>query len=320
MSNTILISGGAGFIGYTTGRKLLERGDKVIAVDNLSDYYDPELKKSRLRILEQYDNFKFYNVDITDYAALEKIAQQEKIDKIFHLAAQAGVRYSIENPFSYQETNNKGTLNLLELARHYGIKNFISASSSSVYGGNTEMPFREDQEVNKPISLYAATKRNGELMCYTYKHLYGINARCLRFFTVYGPWGRPDMALFKFTKNIIAGEPIDVYNEGKMRRDFTYIDDIVNGAIGAIDNDYEYEIFNIARGEVVELMEYIHALEDALGIKAKFNMMGMQDGDVPATEADISKAKKMLNYNPQTSVKEGVEQFVKWYKEYYKIK
>ncbi|MGM5488920.1 MAG: NAD-dependent epimerase/dehydratase family protein, partial [Nanobdellota archaeon] len=258
----------------------------------------------------------FHQIDITDYDALKEIARHG-IDKILHLAAQAGVRYSIENPFSYQENNNKGTLNLLEICRHHNIPNFIFASSSSVYGGNTQFPFSEDQDVSHPVSLYAATKKNGELMCYTYHHLYNINCRCLRFFTVYGPWGRPDMALFKFTKGILENKPIDVYNHGKMKRDFTYIQDIVQGVIAAIDNDYQYEIFNLARGEVVELMEYIRALEQALGKKAQMNLMEMQPGDVPHTEADITKAQRMLGYAPKTSVKQGVQQFVDWYREYY---
>ncbi|MFO7711087.1 MAG: SDR family NAD(P)-dependent oxidoreductase [Candidatus Woesearchaeota archaeon] len=315
----IAITGAAGFIGSSVAKELIERGDTVIGIDNLNDYYDPELKKARLESLE-HKNFHFYQEDITDYDALREIASNHKIDKILHLAAQAGVRYSIENPFSYQENNNKGTLNLLEICRHYNIPNFIFASSSSVYGGNKELPFSEDQDVSHPVSLYAATKKNGELMCYTYHHLYNINCRCLRFFTVYGPWGRPDMALFKFTRSILENKPIDVYNYGKMKRDFTFIKDIVQGVIAAIDNDYQYEIFNLARGEVVELMDYIKSLEEALGKKAQMNLMEIQPGDVPHTEADISKAQKMLAYAPKTSVKEGVQKFVEWYKEYYEVR
>mgnify|MGYP006288876485 CR=1 FL=1 len=310
----ILITGAAGFIGASVARYLIERGDQVVGIDNLNDYYDPALKKARLAVLQEHDNFDFHKMDITDYEALRELPP---VDKILHLAAQAGVRYSIDHPFTYEESNLKGTLHLLELARHKEIKDFICASSSSVYGGNTKIPFSEDDEVNKPISLYAATKRSTELMCYTYNHLYGIRSRCLRFFTVYGPWGRPDMALFKFTKNIMEGREIDVYNQGKMKRDFTFITDIVQGVIGAIDNDYEYEIFNLARGEVVELMTYIEALEKSLGIKAKKRMMGMQPGDVPHTEADIKKARSMLGYNPQVSVADGVKRFVDWYKGYY---
>ena len=312
----IAITGAAGFIGSSVAKRLLARGDTVIGIDNLNEYYDPELKKARLKDI-QHKNFHFHQTDITDYEALKEIATKFQIDKILHLAAQAGVRYSIENPFSYQENNNKGTLNLLEICRHHNIPNFIFASSSSVYGGNTQFPFSEDQDVSHPVSLYAATKKNGELMCYTYHHLYNINCRCLRFFTVYGPWGRPDMALFKFTKGILENKPIDVYNHGKMKRDFTYIQDIVLGVIAAIDNDYQYEIFNLARGEVVELMEYIRALEQALGKKAQMNLMEIQPGDVPHTEADITKAQRMLGYAPKTSVKQGVQQFVDWYKEYY---
>lgn len=314
---TILLTGTAGFIGSSVAKRLLERGDRVIGIDSLNDYYDVNLKKARLSFLESR-NFRFNQIDITDYDAIEKAAD-ERIDKVVHLAAQAGVRYSIENPFSYQETNNKGTLNLLELARHKGIKDFIFASSSSVYGGLTENPFREGMNVDKPISLYAATKRNGELMCYTYHHLYGIRSRCLRFFTVYGPFGRPDMALFKFTKSILEGREIEVYNHGKMKRDFTYIDDIRDGTIAAIDNGYEYEIFNLAAGNTVELMDFINCLEKHLGRKAKKRMMDIQPGDVPETSGDISKARNKLRYEPKTGYDEGIRNFVDWYRDFYKV-
>jgi len=313
----ILVTGAAGFIGFSVAQELLKRGDVVIGIDNLNEYYDPELKKARLKILQESDNFTFYKTDICDYKALCEIAKEIKIDKILHLAAQAGVRYSIENPHSYEESNNKGTLNMLEMARHNEIKHFVFASSSSVYGGLTEMPFKETQMVNKPISLYAATKIEGELMCYSYNHLYKLKCRCLRFFTVYGPWGRPDMALFDFTKKILAGSAIDVYNHGNMKRDFTYIADIVSGVIAAIDCDYDYEIFNLACGNSVGLMHYIEVLEDSLGKTAEKNMMGMQPGDVPETSADISKAQKMLNYDPKTTVDVGVQEFVSWYTEHY---
>lgn len=315
----VLITGAAGFIGFSVARALLARGDTVFGIDILSDYYDPALKQSRLDVLNENENFTHFNVDITDYEALEEIAKNNKIDRILHLAAQAGVRYSIENPFSYQELNNKGTLNMLEIARHYNVEHFISASSSSVYGANEEKPFKETHDVSKPMSLYAATKRNGELMCYTYNSLYNIKCRCLRFFTVYGPWGRPDMALFLFAKKIIDGEEIPVFNEGKMRRDFTYIDDIVQGVLASIDCDFEYEIFNLAGGRVVELLDYIKALEKALGKEAKMNLMPMQPGDVPESNADISKAKEMLKYEPTMNVEEGVQRFVDWFKEYYKV-
>lgn len=319
VSMQVLITGVAGFIGSQVAGALLERGDFVIGIDNLNAYYDPSLKEARLRTLASKEGFTFHKVDMTDYDAMQMIVEEHRIERILHLAAQAGVRYSIEHPFTYEKNNELGTLNMLELARHHGVGHMIFASSSSVYGGNTEMPFHEGQDVSRPVSLYAATKKSGELMCHTYHHLYGIRCRCLRFFTVYGPWGRPDMALFTFTRNILEGRPIDVYNHGKMHRDFTFIDDIVQGVVAAIDAEYGYEIFNLARGESVELMTYIRALEDALGMKASMNMMEMQPGDVPATSADISKAQRMLAYAPSTSVPEGVRRFVDWYRSFYQV-
>lgn len=316
---TVFITGIAGFIGSSTAKKLLDKGYRVVGVDNLNDYYDPKLKKARLDLLKSYsDNVKIYKADITDYKVMDKIFSNEKIDKVCHLAAQAGVRYSIENPFAYQEVNLLGTLNMLELCRHHGVKDFIYASSSSVYGNNDKMPFSEKHPIDTPMSLYAATKKANEAMAYTYHHLYGLNCTGLRFFTVYGPWGRPDMALFKFTKGVIEQTSIDVYNYGKMFRDFTYIDDIVDGVIKSLEKSYPYEIFNLAKGETVELLTYIEEIENTLGKKAIMNMMPIQPGDVPKTSADITKAQDMLGYAPKTSVDEGVRNFVNWYIEYYK--
>ena len=315
----ILVTGGAGFIGFHTVIALLERGDDVVVIDNFNDYYSRELKEARAKVLADYKNVKIIRADITDYAAMEEIFKEHRFDKICHLAAQAGVRYSLENPFIYEKTNTLGTLNLLELCQRYSIKDFIFASSSSVYGNNKKLPFSEDDRVDIPISLYAATKKANEEMAFSYHHLYGLNCIGLRFFTVYGPWGRPDMALFKFTENIIAGKPIDVYNKGNMTRDFTYISDAVGGVLAAIDKSYSYEIFNLARGESVNLMEYIKEIENNLGKKAEKNMMPIQPGDVPATLSDISKAKKMLNYNPRVSIKEGIKEFINWYRDYFNI-
>ena len=318
MKQTVLITGGAGFIGSHVAKVLLNRGDDVIIVDNFNDYYDPKIKRDRIKDLEKLENKPtIAELDVSDKDALEKVFSNNKITKICHLAGQAGVRYSIENPYTYEESNVLGTLNMLELAKEYNVKDFIFASSSSVYGANTKMPFKESDKTETPMSLYAATKKMQELMAYTYHSLYGLNCTGLRFFTVYGDWYRPDMALFLFAKKMFAGKPIDVFNNGEMRRDFTYIDDIVSGVIASIDKAYPYEIFNLACGEPVQLMTYIDELEKAIGIKAEKNMLPMQDGDVPATEANISKAKKMLDYKPQTSVKDGMQTFVNWYKEYY---
>ncbi len=316
---TILITGGAGFIGAHVAKKLLERGDRVVVVDNFNDYYDPKLKRDRVaKLLGGFDNLELVEADIADYKKVEEIFKNKKIDKVCHLAAQAGVRYSLEKPFIYADTNYIGTLNLLELCRHYDVKDFIYASSSSVYGNSKAELFNEKDRVDFPISLYAATKKANEEVAYTYHHLYGLNCTGLRFFTVYGPWGRPDMALFKFTKAILADKPIDVYNHGKMARDFTYIDDIVNGVLLAIDKTFDYEIFNLARGQSMELTRYIEELEKSLGKIAEKNMMPIQLGDVPATRADISKAKEMLGYSPSISIDEGVENFVEWYRGYYR--
>lgn len=317
MAKTILVTGGAGFIGYHTIKALLARGDKVITVDNFNPYYDPTLKHARIETIK--DKIKLYQADIADYDAMKKIFAENKIDQICHLAAQAGVRYSLTDPFSYERSNGLGTLNLLELARHNNIKDFIYASSSSVYGKSKKIPFKETDKCDTPMSLYAATKRYNELQAHCYHDLYGLKTTGLRFFTVYGPYGRPDLSLFKFTKNILENKPIDVYNQGKMKRDFTYVSDIVSGILASLDKAYPCEVFNLGRGQQVDLMEFIELIEKYLGKKAEKNMMPMQPGDVPATHADITKAKKKLGYNPKVSVKEGVKHFIDWYREYYKV-
>ncbi len=321
IKQTILITGGAGFIGSHLAKVLLNRGDKVVIVDNFNDYYDPQIKKDRIKDLKKLKNKPSVSkIDVADKKSLKRIFAKHKFTKICHLAGQAGVRYSIENPYTYEESNVLGTLNLLELAKDYKVKDFIFASSSSVYGANKKMPFKESDKTETPMSLYAATKKMQELMAYTYHSLYGLNCTGLRFFTVYGDWYRPDMALFLFAEKMFDDKPINVFNNGKMKRDFTYIDDIVAGVVAAIDRAYPYEIFNLAGGKSVQLMTYIKELEKAVGKKAKKKMLSMQAGDVPGTAANISKAKKMLDYNPQTTVQTGVQKFVDWYKEYYKIK
>jgi len=314
----ILLTGAAGFIGFHTAKALLERKDKIIAIDNLCPYYDVNLKKARLKKISK--KIKFYKADISDRKTLARIFKKHKIDKICHLAAQAGVRYSLTNPYEYEKTNVLGTINIFELMRKHKVKNIVYASSSSVYGGNKHMPFSEKDNVDKPVSLYAATKKSNELMAYTYHHLYDLNCTGMRYFTVYGPWGRPDMALFLFTKNIIKNKPIEVYNYGNMKRDFTFVTDIVQGNLAALDKSYPYEVFNIGNAKPVKLMTFIEHIEKTVGKKAKKKMMAIQPGDVPATCADISKAKKKLGYKPTVPVKEGIEKFVRWYKDYYKIK
>lgn len=313
---TILITGIAGFIGSSTAHVLAGRGDTVIGVDNFNSYYDPTLKRSRAKRLE--GKATIHEVDITDLEGLKKVFSQYKIDKVCHLAAQAGVRYSIENPFAYEQANNVGTLNILEMCRHQGIKTLVYASSSSVYGGNTKIPFSVEDAVDKPISLYAATKKYNELMAYTYHHLFGLHCTGLRFFTVYGPWGRPDMALFKFTENTLQGKPIDVYNHGKMKRDFTYVSDIVAGIIASLDKSYPYEVFNLGNSSTVELNYFIECVEKELGKNAIRNLMPMQPGDVPETSADIDKSRKMLGFDPKVKIEEGIREFIKWYRDYYK--
>jgi len=314
----ILVTGTAGFIGFHLAKALLERGDKVIGVDDLNDYYDVKLKQDRNEILKKHENYKFHKIDIADYEKLKDIFSED-IDCVVNLAAQAGVRYSLENPHVYEKSNNKGFLNILELCRRFEIKNVVYASSSSVYGESKEIPFKEEQQLDKPISLYAATKKSNELMAYTYHHLYNLNCIGLRFFTVYGEWGRPDMALYKFVKNIVNGKPIDVYNNGDMKRDFTYISDVVDGVVAAIDNPMEYEVINLGRGEPQDLMYFIKCIEKSLGRKAMKNMMPMQPGDVPLTYADTTKAEKLLNYEPKVSIEEGVKRFVEWFERYHNI-
>ena len=314
----VLITGSAGFIGFSLAKVLLERGDEVVGVDNFNDYYDVSLKEDRNKILEEYENFKLYRLDISNLKELKKVFEENSFDKVCHLAAQAGVRYSLENPHIYIDSNIVGFLNIINLTKDSGIKYFVYASSSSVYGNSKEIPFSEKANVDEPVSLYAATKKSDELIAYTYYYLFKLKTVGLRFFTVYGPWGRPDMAIFKFVKNIIEGKEIDVYNYGKdLKRDFTYIDDIVDGIVKALDSDYENEIFNLGKGSPDELGEMISIIEEKLGIKAKKNLLPMQKGDVMVTYSDTSKAKKMLEYNPKVMLKDGIREFVKWYRGYY---
>jgi len=310
----ILVTGGAGFIGFHVAKALLERGDKVTIIDNFNDYYDVRLKEARIK--ELGNNVEVIKADISDYNIMNNIFKNHKFNKICHLAAQAGVRYSLENPLAYEKSNILGTMVMLEMARKHNIKDFVFASSSSVYGNNKKTPFSENDNVDKPISLYAATKKSSELLAYTYHHLYKINCTGLRFFTVYGEFGRPDMALFKFVKNILEDKPIDVYNYGKMKRDFTYISDIVQAVLAAVDNPFPYEIINLGNNNPIELSYFIECIENALGKKAKKNMMPMQQGDVIITYADISKAEKLLSYKPKIKIEEGIKRFVKWYKCY----
>ena len=312
-----LVTGAAGFIGFHVARALLERGQEVIGIDNLNPYYDISLKRGRLELIASNPLFTFYHADINNLAPLETIFADHPIDRICNLAAQAGVRYSIQNPFVYEESNLKGFLNLLELARHYPVRNFVFASSSSVYGNNRKLPFSIEDNVDTPISLYAATKKANELMAHAYSHLFDIPLTGLRYFTVYGPWGRPDMALFLFTEAIINGRPIEIYNFGKMKRDFTYIDDIVDGTIAALDNPFKYEIFNLGNSKTVELMKLIEIIEEELGIVAKKRFLPLQPGDVPETYADIDKTKRLLGFNPKTSIRSGIRRFLSWYRGYY---
>ncbi|MGW8184969.1 MAG: NAD-dependent epimerase/dehydratase family protein [Candidatus Moraniibacteriota bacterium] len=315
----ILITGGAGFIGSNLAKKLMDRGDKVVIIDNFNDYYDPQLKKDRIKKYLKGYNFKLYKGDIRDVKLLDKIFKTEKIDKVMHLAALAGVRNSLLDPLEYEDVNVRGTLNLLEMAKKYKIKNFVYASSSSVYGNNKKQPFSESDSVDTPISPYAATKKATELLAHVYSHIYGLNTTGLRFFTVYGPWGRPDMALFLFADGITKGNPIKVFNRGKMSRNFTYVDDIVSGTMTVIDANLKCEVMNIGGDREETLMRYIEVLEENLNKKAKKKMLAMQPGDVPATVADIRKLKK-LGWKPTTRIEEGIKNFVTWYKDYYKIK
>jgi UDP-glucuronate 4-epimerase len=314
----ILVTGAAGFIGSHLARRLLDRGDQVVGIDNLNAYYDPKLKEARLARLK-HPSFRAVRGDIADRPTMETLFNEGKYDVIVNLAAQAGVRYSLENPYAYIDANVTGFLNILEGVRHHGTGHLVYASTSSVYGTNKTLPFSESQRTDTPVSLYAATKKANEVMAHSYAHLFGFPATGLRFFTVYGPWGRPDMALFKFTRGIIAGEAIPVFNEGRMVRDFTYVDDIVEGIVRVIDRPDGYRIFNIGNNQRVELMTYIRAIESALGMKAKLDLLPMQAGDVEATEADTTALSAATGFKPDTPVEEGIRRFVAWYREYYKV-
>ena len=332
----VLVTGAAGFIGYHVAERLLARGDEVVGLDNLNPYYDPTLKQTRLARLEAHGGFRFERIDLADRAAMEASFAKGGYQRVVHLAAQAGVRYSVENPHAYADSNLTGTLHVLEGCRHHGVAHLVFASTSSVYGANTRMPFSVHQNVDHPLSFYAATKKANELMAHTYASLYGLPVTGLRFFTVYGPWGRPDMALFQFTRNILAGQPIDVFNYGNHRRDFTYVDDIAGGVIAALDhvaapdpgwdgNDPDpatsrapYRIYNIGNNRPVELMRYIEVLEDCLGRKAEKNLLPLQVGDVPDTWADAEDLVRDVGYRPATPVEEGVARFVAWYLDYYR--
>ncbi len=331
----IIVTGSAGFIGFSLSKKLLERGNSVIGIDNHNDYYDPKIKEARFNKLIKYSNYYHYRLDLIDSKSLENIFNDQRPKLVVNLAAQAGVRYSIENPLAYVNSNIVGFANILENCRHYKIKHLVYASTSSVYGANTLMPFSESDSTNHPLSVYAASKKSNELMAHSYSHLYQLPTTGLRFFTVYGPWGRPDMALFKFTKAIIEDKPIDVFNHGKHTRDFTYIDDIVDGILKTLDNEATANsnwegnqpdpssskapwcIYNIGNNKPIKLLDYINALEIALNKKAIINFLPLQPGDVPDTHASIDNLKEKFNYNPKTSVKEGVNNFVLWYKNYY---
>ncbi|MFM8233142.1 MAG: NAD-dependent epimerase [Candidatus Methylopumilus sp.] len=331
----ILVTGVAGFIGIHSAKKLLDDGHEIIGIDNLNDYYDITLKEDRLKLLEGYKNFRFLKLDIKDQKDVVDLFKKESPQRVLHLAAQAGVRYSIQNPYIYIDSNIQGFINILEGCRTIKTEHLVFASSSSVYGGNTKVPFSEHDNVDHPVSLYAATKKANELMAHTYSHLYQIPTTGLRFFTVYGPWGRPDMSPMLFTKAILADEPIQVFNHGDMMRDFTYIDDIVASvnetlfktAMPNINFDRQhpdpatshapYRIFNIGNSHPVPLMQFIETIEDALGKKAIKRMMGMQAGDIKITSADTSELNQWINFKPNTSIKEGVTRFIDWYKNYY---
>ncbi len=333
----ILVTGAAGFIGSFVTRKLLERGDTVVGLDNLNDYYAVTLKEARLARLEADKNFAFAKLDLADRAAIEQLFAEQKFERVVHLAAQAGVRYSIENPHAYIDSNIVGFLHILEGCRHHDVKHLVYASTSSVYGANTDMPFTVHQNVDHPLSLYAASKKANELMAHAYASLYRLPVTGLRFFTVYGPWGRPDMALFLFTKNILAGKPIDVFNHGHHKRDFTFVEDIAEGVVRSLDkiatpnplwisdqpdpgtSTAPYRLYNIGNNQPVELLHYIEVLENCLGRKAEKNLLPLQPGDVPDTYADVIDLVDDTGYKPETTVEEGVRRFVEWYVEYYEV-
>jgi UDP-glucuronate 4-epimerase len=331
----LLVTGAAGFIGFHTARRLLERGEQVVGLDNLNAYYDPGLKAARLEILRLHPAFRFVNIDVADRQAMEELFRLEKFQRVVHLAAQAGVRYSLINPHVYVQSNVTGFLHVLEGCRHHAVEHLAYASTSSVYGANTRMPFSEQQNVDHPLTLYAATKKSNELMAHSYSSLYRLPTTGLRFFTVYGPWGRPDMALFLFTKNILAGIPIDVFNGGHHQRDFTYIDDIVQGVVAAVDHvatpdpswdsaapdpatsNAPYRIYNIGNQRPVSLLRYIEVLERCLGRQAKKNLLPLQPGDLPDTWADVAALARDVGYQPGTDLETGVKRFVEWYLRYY---
>jgi UDP-glucuronate 4-epimerase len=333
----ILLTGAAGFIGMTTALRLLARGDEVVGLDNLNDYYDVRLKQDRLARLQPQAGFRFVKMDVADRDGMAALFAAERFDRVIHLAAQAGVRYSLTNPHAYVESNLVGFMNVLEGCRHSGVQHLVYASSSSVYGGNTKMPFAESDSVDHPVSMYAATKKANELMAHTYSHLYGLPTTGLRFFTVYGPWGRPDMALFLFTKAILEGRPIDVYNHGKMQRDFTFVDDIVEGVVRVVDriatadpafdplapdpgtSNAPFRVFNIGNHQPVPLLDFIGCIEDALGMKAEKNLLPLQDGDVPATFADVGALTAWTGFAPATDIRTGIGRFVAWYRSYYRV-
>lgn len=333
----VLVTGTAGFIGSHLAQVLLDRGDEVIGIDNVNDYYDPDLKEARLARLHNKPGFTEVRASLEDRTTIEKCFADHKPDRVVNLAAQAGVRYAMENPHAYIDANVVGYLNILEGCRHHEVEHLVYASTSSVYGAHTKMPFSEHEHVDHPVSLYAATKKSNELMAHTYAHLFGLPVTGLRFFTVYGPWGRPDMALFTFTKKMLAGEPIDVFNYGKHRRDFTYIDDIVEGVKRALDkvatpnadwlgdapdsatSSAPYRIYNIGNNSPVELERYIAVLEQKLGVEAKRNLLPLQPGDVPDTYADVSGLVRDINYKPDTPIEVGISNFVDWYRSYYGV-
>ncbi len=326
----VLVTGAAGFIGMTTALRLLERGDEVVGLDNLNDYYEVALKEKRLAQLQAHERFTFVRADVADRAAMAELFERQHFERVIHLAAQAGVRYSLENPHAYVDANLLGFINILEGCRHGKVQHLVYASSSSVYGGNTKMPFAESDSVDHPVSLYAATKKANELMAHSYSHLYALPTTGLRFFTVYGPWGRPDMALFLFTKAILEGQPINVFNHGHMRRDFTYVDDIVEGVVRVLDRVPQgadgtgagaapYRVFNIGNNQPVQLLDFVACLEKALGRQAEKRMLPLQDGDVPETYADTDALATWVGFVPKTSIEHGIGRFVAWYRDYYGI-